>query len=106
MMFVDFSTPQFTAYFAQGTDSDTLPQSPARDFFLHSLSPMNFFDGIDNDYRVVIQRELSILAHKLLINKVQFSLEASDWLSVTKIMLSFVVRSLEAKAKGNLPPFV
>lgn len=47
-----------------------------------------------------------MLAHRLLITKVQFSLEASDWLSVTKIMLSFVARSLEAKTKQDQPAYL
>jgi len=117
MMLVDFSTPMFSNYVVKGTESDTLPQSAARDFFLHSLSPEKYLDKIDSDYRTVIIRELNHLAHKLRIVKIEFALEPADWLSLTRLMLTFVVMSLELKVakssdfakflsqlRANIPP--
>lgn len=108
MMLVDFSTPMFTAYITKGSESDTLPQSAARDFFLHSLSPDKFTDNIDIDYKALINRELNGLAHKLRIVKIEFALEPNDWLSVTKLMLTFVAMSLEAKLskQSEIPKFI
>ena len=106
-MFFDFSTPDFRAFVTNGTESDTLPQSPARDFFLNNLNPTIFLEGIDADYRVVIMRKLNELAHKLAISKMEFALEPSDWRSITKIMLTCVVSLYKAKVgDGNLPEFI
>jgi hypothetical protein len=91
MMLFDFSTPEFREFVTKGTDSDTLPKSAARDFFLNNLSPVAFFEGIEADYRAAIQRKLNELVHKLAINKMQFALEPLDWVSLTKIMLTCVV---------------
>jgi hypothetical protein len=66
-----------------------------------------FLDGIEADFRAVIQRKLSELAHKLSITKMQFSLEPCDWVSLTKIMLTCVVMLFQAKlGSSELPKFV
>jgi hypothetical protein len=96
MMLVDYSSPLLTAYL-KGEESDTLPQTPARDFFLHSLCPDRFFVGIESDVRALFTRELSTVVHRMNINRVQFSLEPQDWHSMTKLMLSFVVTALEVR---------
>lgn len=107
MMLFDFSTPEFRAFVTAGVESDTLPQNPARDFFLHNLEPTAFFGGIDANHRTAIVRKLNELAHLLAVTKMQFALEASDWRSLTRIMLTCVVSVYKAKVgKQELPKFV
>ena len=65
ILLVEVSTKQFAAYINNHTDIDTLPQTPARDFFLHSLQLNKFLEKIDNDYKVLVQREINKIAHML-----------------------------------------
>lgn len=104
MMLVEYSTPQFKAYVSEGKECDTLPQTPARDFFLHSLKAERFCEGIDSSFKAVVERELSKLCHRLDVRRVEFALEPEDWLSMTKIIMACLIKFY--RSKGELPKFI
>ena len=74
------------------------PSNPTRDFFIRNIEREPFLKGVSD--KASVERELTQMAYLLDIRRMQMKLDKQDWLLISRIYLSLVADSLQAKC-GN-----